>query len=192
MEIIIRSAHPRDLQQLIELQTLAIQVLCAEHYNPKQIDALVEDQRQARNSLQEIFWVAEYQQQIVGFVGLWGKQVAAAYVHPDLVGRGIGSQLLAVLEKDARQRRYGKLAVLSSLTAIPFYRAKGYRFVRDSGFYTRNRVWIPGAWMDKELVSTFGSALALSPEERANKDRQRWWMGILIVIFLISLTIALL
>ncbi|MET0216212.1 MAG: GNAT family N-acetyltransferase, partial [Vicinamibacterales bacterium] len=45
---------------------------------------------------------------------------------PDAARRGVGSALVAEIERTARHHRLTHLELLSSLTAEPFYRALGY------------------------------------------------------------------
>lgn len=57
-------------------------------------------------------------------------RVRAFYVDPTHARRGIGRLLLGLSEDAARQAGFGRAELTSTLPAIPFYRAAGYRPVR--------------------------------------------------------------
>ncbi len=64
---------------------------------------------------------------LLGTIGLEGDKVYNFFVSPDRQGSGIGSELLNYVENRARAEGRRKLNVDSSLTAVSFYRRKGYR-----------------------------------------------------------------
>jgi GNAT superfamily N-acetyltransferase len=64
---------------------------------------------------------------ILGFGSLApGGQVAACYVDPAVVHRGIGSRLLDALEAEALRRGHTEVTLLSSRAAQPFYASRGF------------------------------------------------------------------
>ena len=52
------------------------------------------------------------------------------FVHPDAIGHGVGRRLVEAAEASARAAGRGQLRVWSSLNAVGFYRALGYRSIR--------------------------------------------------------------
>jgi len=52
------------------------------------------------------------------------------FVHPDASGQGVGRRLVEAAEASARSAGRGQLRVWSSLNAVGFYRALGYRSIR--------------------------------------------------------------
>jgi ribosomal protein S18 acetylase RimI-like enzyme len=64
---------------------------------------------------------------LLGTIGLEGDKVYNFFVSPDRQGSGIGSELLDYVENRARAQGQRKLNVDSSLTAVAFYRKRGYR-----------------------------------------------------------------
>ena len=54
------------------------------------------------------------------------------YVLPDVIGRGIGSEIVRTLEKDEFFLRANRIEVPSALNAVDFYRKMGYVF-KDGG-----------------------------------------------------------
>lgn len=72
-------------------------------------------------------WVAEKGGRVVGFASFLGEELRALFVHPRDAGRGVGSALLAVVERQAARRSLRAIFCLASLNALSFYRARGFR-----------------------------------------------------------------
>jgi GNAT superfamily N-acetyltransferase len=53
-------------------------------------------------------------------------KVRAIFVHPDFARRGLGSLILATVEDAAREARFRRYEMGSTLTGVPLYRLKGY------------------------------------------------------------------
>jgi GNAT superfamily N-acetyltransferase len=64
---------------------------------------------------------------VLGTIGIEGDRVYNFFVPPDRQGSGIGGRLLGFVEEQARSEGRRSLAVDSSLTAVSFYRKRGYR-----------------------------------------------------------------
>ncbi len=110
----------------------SIRKLCADHYTRSQLDAWtgvlvpsVYDQ-----ALREkVFLVAQnWQEDLLGLgmLDVENAEVSAIYVHPDAVGKGVGSGLLNELEKIAENSHIARITVHSTLNAKGFYRTHGY------------------------------------------------------------------
>jgi len=65
---------------------------------------------------------------IIGTASLGRDQVHAVFVHPARQGRGIGTE---AVESEARARGERELILYASLSAVPFYKANGWRTVRE-------------------------------------------------------------
>ncbi|KIC41904.1 hypothetical protein RA27_00355 [Ruegeria sp. ANG-R] len=70
--------------------------------------------------------VALSDNEVVGTGSLQDYELKSLFVTPDLHRRGIGSTLVAELEKAASERGLRELKVSSSLSAIKFYSSLGY------------------------------------------------------------------
>jgi putative acetyltransferase len=64
---------------------------------------------------------------LLGTIGLENDRVYNFFVSPDRQGSGIGGELLDFVESQARIEGWRNLTVDSSLTAVSFYKSKGYR-----------------------------------------------------------------
>ncbi|PSQ06968.1 GNAT family N-acetyltransferase [Halobacteriales archaeon QS_6_71_20] len=58
--------------------------------------------------------------------------VEAVYVHPAHAGEGVGSALLAALEREASARGLDALGLHASLNAVGFYERRGYEREREA------------------------------------------------------------
>ncbi len=76
-----------------------------------------------------VVWVAETTRP-VGFIAWREGEVDHLYVEPDLLGRGIGSALLAKAMEE--QTALELWAFQKNVDALAFYRAKGFRVIRET------------------------------------------------------------
>ncbi|BAZ28792.1 hypothetical protein NIES4074_12260 [Cylindrospermum sp. NIES-4074] len=153
MDIQIRLAKSEELKEILELQAKSLRTASAE-YNPIQIESLVRSQASARVKYDEIWFVADYEDKVVGFASLLLGEptISGVFVHPDFMRQGIGTRLLEAIEKTAVDKKYEILYVVSSLTAVNFYQTRGYQFIRKSGFSSEANVWIPCVSLEKRLL----------------------------------------
>ena len=66
-----------------------------------------------------------------GYAAAVDAEVTAVYVHPDVARSGVGTALLADLERQARAEGLDRLGLTASTNAVPFYGAHGYERVRE-------------------------------------------------------------
>lgn len=180
MALTIRPAGPQDLNSILELQRQAIQTLCSQDYGPRQLDAIILSQKQARGG-SELILLAENEQNLVGFSTalLPSWEIGGVYVHPDFTRRGIATQLLTDLERQAVERRRRKLSVISSLTAVAFYRSLGFQVIRKNKFLMHG-TWIPCIEMEKPL-----------PQPRQNLPPLLLWCCIFVLVALLLMLLSL-
>ena len=153
MNLQFRLAKSEDIKKLLELQSSSIRLMSAD-YTPRQIESLVRSQTLARYGSHEIVFLASYKDELVGFACLINNyfQIGGLYVHPNFIRQGIGTQLLEFIEKTAIDKGCKVISVMSSLTAINFYKARGYQEIRQSGFVSELNVWIPCLILKKTLI----------------------------------------
>jgi N-acetylglutamate synthase-like GNAT family acetyltransferase len=70
--------------------------------------------------------------EVVGTASLDGAVVRTVFVSPSVQGQGVGTRLMAEIERTARTNNIAVLTVPSSITAEPFYAKIGFKAVRDS------------------------------------------------------------
>jgi GNAT superfamily N-acetyltransferase len=111
------------------------------------------------------FFVAEQAGRTIG-VGGWSPDSLEAglawirylFVHPDAAGRGIGRRLVEVAEASAQSAGRHRFDVWSSLNAVGFYEALGYRRVRAARWPVA-----AGTELDYVLMSKRGNTGAPAP-----------------------------
>jgi putative acetyltransferase len=128
----VRPATALDAPSIARVHVAAIRGLGSQHYTADQIAAWSADKHpdRYRQALAdgEFMVVAERlaDGELVGFASRQGNEVRAVYVDPEHARRGVGSELLAVVEADARARGETSLRLDSSIGAMAFYAAHGY------------------------------------------------------------------
>ena len=126
----IRLIEERDLQRVSALiqNTLLVSNLVdydleiignlLSAFSPEELRALAGKRR---------IYVFEEDGVLLGTIGLEEDKVYNFFVSPDRQGSGVGGELLDFVENQARMEGRRQLTVDSSLTAVSFYRSKGYR-----------------------------------------------------------------
>jgi GNAT superfamily N-acetyltransferase len=128
----IRTAGASDVDGIWRVHNESIRALCRERYGAREIAAWIafrppEVYRAALAS--RTLYVAEWGGEIVGF-GQFDparSEVEACYVAPDAVGRGVGSELIARMEEQARATGHAAVRLNATLNAESFYARLGYR-----------------------------------------------------------------
>jgi putative acetyltransferase len=71
-------------------------------------------------------WIAEVNGAVVGWGAIRGDRLEGLYTDPELAGRGVGTELLGLLEGLMRARGIAAIIMESSANADEFYRRRGY------------------------------------------------------------------
>lgn len=140
MPVTIRPLGAADLDTVGALQEASILALGAGTYAPEQLAAWARLGWHYRHQLpldQGGFVVAERAGRVVG-VGGWSPDslvrelawLRYLFVHPDCARQGIGRKLVDAAEASARALDKSAFHVWSSLNAVAFYEALGYRRLR--------------------------------------------------------------
>jgi len=128
----IRKASMADKAKLAQMHITSIRKLCASHYTRRQIDAWtrVLVPRVYEQALKEkvvlTAWDPGGELSGLGILDIENRELSAVYVHPDAVGKGVGSGLLKALETMARNSGLMDITVHATLNATGFYRVHGY------------------------------------------------------------------
>ncbi|MCA1992370.1 MAG: GNAT family N-acetyltransferase [Coleofasciculus sp. S288] len=81
--------------------------------------------------IQKISYVADDNGKIVGFGELEEDgHIDCFYCHKDFQGKGIGTKLLETIQSKAESLGIKRLFVEASITAKPFFEAKGFKVVK--------------------------------------------------------------
>jgi putative acetyltransferase len=149
----IRPLMHDDLEKILAVQSSALRTSSAS-YSSIQIESLARSQASARLDPDEKGFVAEHENEIIGFVSFLTERpkIAGLYVHPDFMRQGIGKQLLETVERYAIDEGHEFIFVTSSLVAVEFYKNSGYYQLSKSGFYSEGRTWVACEELEKQLV----------------------------------------
>ncbi len=154
MKIKLRPATTDDRHALWQVHTQAIRVSAACHYDAAQIEAWAGRLTPEGYRSDPDVLVAEAEGSVVGFGKLDGQagEIEALFVDPKFGRRGIGSQILQVLENMAKRQGLTALTLDASLNAVKFYERAGYRQTEPTVcVYGKDAVEVPGMLMTKNL-----------------------------------------
>jgi GNAT superfamily N-acetyltransferase len=157
-EFLIREAVASDADAIQALHNHSFERLCPSHYSPAQMRAAAEtfmllDHRLLTSGR---YYVTETAGRLIGSGG-WGRDerdtalahVRAVYVDPEFLRRGVGRRLVAVAEARAKQAGCNAFAANSSLNAVAFYAALGYRVISERILTLKGDVAFPIVRMEK-------------------------------------------
>jgi len=134
MNVAVRKMRTTEARRFLEIHHAAVRGIAAKDYAPAVVDAwaspLTEDaiERFLINRDQELRLIAELNGEPVGIgaIVINNSELRACYVLPSATRQGVGSALVAEIERIAREHQLDHLQLLSSITAEPFYSALGY------------------------------------------------------------------
>lgn len=127
----VRSARMTDTEKIAATHRASIEGLCSGFYSKKDIDGWVEiiDPSIYENAIKEkVMIVAEDKDAILGLgiLDLEHSEIGAIYIHPKVMGTGVGSCLLLDLEARASNDKAERLTLCSTINALGFYQHHGY------------------------------------------------------------------
>lgn len=151
----LRPFLPADTMALRDLFGQSIEELTAEDYDEDQRlawMATAEDGSEFANRLGAMLTlVVQVDGEYLGFASLKDNAtIDMLYVHPHHAGAGVGSALLAALEKIASARGAKSVSVDASDTAQPFFERRGYASVQRNSTPI-DAEWLYNTTMTKEL-----------------------------------------
>lgn len=142
-KITIKSYIEADAAFLAAIYFHTIHKINAKDYSPEQLDAWA-----PRSSLETEGWmrkwkklrpiVAVFDGKIVGFAELEENgHIDCFYCHHEYQGHGVGSALMREIEDRARKNKLNKLFAEVSITAKPFFEAKGFTIKKQQSVIIR-------------------------------------------------------
>lgn len=132
----IRKAEKVDLQRILDLQYLAYQSE-AKLFNDPNIPPLKQTLAEVESEFQKgiVLKAVDEADIIIGSVRAYYENdtvyIGKLMVHPHKQGQGIGTQLLAAIEKEFPQRRYELFTSSRSKKNIELYEKAGYKIFRE-------------------------------------------------------------
>lgn len=134
MRVTVREMRSDDARRFLEIHHAAVRGIAARDYPPAVIDAwaprITEQalERFLANRDREIRLMADLGGESVGIGALVVShaELRACYVAPTAARRGVGSALVAEIERVAHHHGLSHLTLESSTTAEGFYRQLGY------------------------------------------------------------------
>ena len=130
MKTKIRKARADDAAAAWEIRDAAILSQCKGHYPPESLamwtNGTITDE--FIQFVVEHFYVATVGEEVVGtgMIDRNSGRLDAIMVRPDMMRRGIGRQMVSVLEDIARAAGLTELTLDSTLNAAAFYRSCGF------------------------------------------------------------------
>lgn len=100
----------------------------------------------------EVFCAFE-NNKLLGVIALVDNEILGFYVSFSKRGKGIGSLLFNFIEKEAKRRNIKTLFLTATLSAVPFYKNKGFEKLKDN-IVSINGVSYNEVDMKKELTET--------------------------------------
>jgi N-acetylglutamate synthase-like GNAT family acetyltransferase len=163
----IRIARPADSDAVGALLSASYSILLAAGYDSVALGRALPFLTRANPTLLACgtYYIAE--SKLGSLVGCGGWTIARpgsgeiiegeAYIrhvatHPEWVGRGIGTSILARCFSEARQLSIRKLHCFSTLNAEPFYRASGFETIGPIDVQLGPSVTFPGVLMSRDLA----------------------------------------
>jgi len=151
-----RKAAIADKDAIWRVRSASIRGLCKGHYGEELAERWASVRPPADFAdviCERKFIVAEYGGVIVGF-GFLADQMGTLEglsVEPHFARRGVGTAIADLLEACARCAGVRSLTLSASLNAVPFYKTRGYREIRETTWHHPAGFSLPCVAMTKDL-----------------------------------------
>ena len=152
----LRRYRPSDTPALLALFHDTIHAVNARDYAPDQLNAWAPPTQDAdawavRLSTRDTL-IAQGGLLIVGFCDLEADgHLDHLYCHADYQRRGVGTLLVEEIEKIAREKGITRLTTEASITARPFFEARGFRVLQPQTVHVRGAAFV-NYCMEKEIL----------------------------------------
>lgn len=138
-EIKIRPAHLHDGKQIGLLIYDTVHTINRNDYDQQQVEAWAPNPTIYSTYEESFAYVADLNDVILGFGNLTSTgYLHRFYIHKDFQGQGIGSLLLEALENKAQVLGLKEITTEASITAKPFFLAKGWLVQEKQTIALRN------------------------------------------------------
>ena len=136
-QIIIRLGKPEDIHAIASVYTDSVRKLCSKDYAPDIIQfwqTSTPPEYRLSSIHNKTLWVAEINQQIVGYLVAVPGEIIALFISPSYAGTGIGRQLCLHGIALSKQNCIKHIKIESTLTAAGFYKKFGFKEVSRGYF----------------------------------------------------------
>jgi putative acetyltransferase len=179
-EVTVRPAVSADAVAIIDVHFAAVHRTASTFYSSEVLDnwspqpneARYQQMREIIAGDEELVLVAEDASGVVAFGSIVPRlrELRAVYVHPNTGRRGVGSQVLAALERLALERGIPQLQMVASVNAEAFYRRAGYEVVESGTHRLRAGQEMACVKMAKHLAPYRGAPSNLGLQPTAARD----------------------
>jgi GNAT superfamily N-acetyltransferase len=153
----IRKASRGDVPDAWDIRKTSVHAACAGYYPEASLSAWVDGAPTDKwaNVVERDFYVAVDEGLVVatGMLTVAIGQVDAIFIRPSHMGRGIGREMLALLEALARDHGLASMRLDATLNAAPFYRHCGWSGDSVSTYRTSRGLELACVPMTKSLTS---------------------------------------
>lgn len=133
-----RKFKKEDIRQIAEIKNSVFRKFnSSEYFKEEAIDLYLDftDPKKSDKELLEaffisdksIFYVAEENNKIIGFIKGSKDRIGNLFVLGSSHKKGVGRKLVELLEKEAKKQNSKEIKIRSSIYAIPFYQKMGYK-----------------------------------------------------------------
>jgi putative acetyltransferase len=152
--------RPEDARRFLEIQAAAVRGLAARDYPASVIQAWAAQstdeaiERFLANREGGLRLIAELDGRAAGIgeIVVETSELRACYVDPSAARRGVGTAIVAEIERIARSHHLDHLHLEASVNAEPFYRALGYEVEIRHEFTLSSGVAMAAVQMRKRLT----------------------------------------
>ena len=146
-----------DVEDMQSIMEKALNEQANQEYTDRELKALTQSYKKLFTGLlvnvSSIVYIAILNGEKAGFGGvtLTYKNINALFVKPEYMSQGVGSDLLELLEDEARDEGLDGLSVFASINAVGFYENSGYRKYSEERIETPDGRSVPSVLMTKEF-----------------------------------------
>ncbi|MNL09242.1 putative acyltransferase [compost metagenome] len=137
MTLEIRRALHSDAAKMINAHRRSIREICFKDYSPEQIEAWAghdfREDHWHKTMDKDLVWViSDSASNVYGFGHLKLRanseaEVAGLYFAPEVVGKGLGKKMMAMIFDECRQKEVKTLSLCATKTAKAFYESVGFQ-----------------------------------------------------------------
>lgn len=148
----------QDIEAIVDLFIDTVHEINQPDYTTQQLDiwAPPEEKKKIEKEWritlrQHISYIAKFNNKLIGFADLnLQGQLKRIYVHKNFIRTGVATKLIEKLEGEAYELGLTHIKTNASITAVPFFKAHGYKIVSDK-HPTKGNIPEQNVYMEKEL-----------------------------------------